>query len=87
MPEVQDEMPQRQPGEEQWLQENLAEQQLRYQRIAREMERMGPDREAWIAAFLERIQTRGFNYNCDALRPIAREELPVKPDRPFKVVF
>lgn len=87
MAQVQDEMPQRHPAEDRWLQENLAEQQLRYQNIARAMDRIAADREAWIAAFLERIQTRGFNYNCDALRAIAKDEIPAKPDRPFKVVF
>ena len=87
MPKVQDETPQRQPAADEWLRANLAEQQLRYRNIVRQMDRIAADREAWIAAFLERIQTRGFNYNCDALRAIAKQELPAKPDRPFKVVF
>ena len=65
----------------------LAEQQLRHEQIVADMEGIAAEREAWVNAFLERIQTRGFNYNCDALRQIGPDELPEQPARPFKVVY
>ncbi len=57
-------------------------------------QRLSEQRASSVARYLksqkvlfERIQTRGFNYNCDQLRKILKDELPVKPDRPFKVVY
>ena len=48
---------------------------------------IAPERDTWIAAFLERIQTRGFFTHADMKRKIKPEEIPVKPKRKFKVVF
>ncbi|MDP6415648.1 MAG: hypothetical protein QGG54_11590 [Gammaproteobacteria bacterium] len=87
MGKVQDQAPDRSKAEQQWMDENLAEQSLRHEDIVAAMEALAAEREGWVSAFLERIQTRGFNYNCDALRKIEADELPKKPDKPFKVVF
>jgi hypothetical protein len=84
---VQDQSPTRSDAEQQWMDENLAEQSRRHQEIIAAMEALAPEREGWVNGFLERIQTRGFNYNCDALRKIETDELPEKPEKPFKVVF
>jgi hypothetical protein len=51
------------------------------------MQAISPQRDAWVDAFFDRIQTRGFNYNCDQLRKINEDEIPIKPNRPFKVVY
>lgn len=87
MGKVQDQAPKRGKQEQQWLDENLAEQVRRHEDIVKAMEVLSPRRDEWIDGFLERIQTRGFNYNCDALRKIESGDVPQKPDRPFKVVF
>ncbi len=87
MNRVQDEAPALTNEEKDWIEKNRAEQQQRYAEIAADMERIAPKRDAWIDGFLERIQTRGFNYNCDLLRTIPDEEIPKKPKRPFKVNF
>lgn len=69
-----------------WLEENLAEQDQRYAEIVAAMEALGPQRDAWIEAFLARIQTRGFNEDGDRLRRIRADELPARGRRRLKVV-
>jgi len=87
MSKVQDEAPELHQAQREWLEKNLAEQKQRHAAIVDDMEQLTGQRNEWIEEFLERIQTRGFNYNCDELRKILKDELPVKPDRPFKVVY
>jgi hypothetical protein len=87
MSSVQDDMPAINQAQREWLERNLAEQKQRHAAIVEDMEQLAEQRDVWIEEFLERLQTRGFNYNCDQLRQILKEELPVKPDRPFKVVY
>ena len=87
MSRVQDHSPELSQAQREWRDRNLAEQKQRHADIVEDMEQLAARRDEWIEAFLERIQTRGFNYNCDELRKILKEELPVKPDRPFKVVY
>jgi hypothetical protein len=48
---------------------------------------IAPERDGWIAAFLERIQSRGFFIHSDMKRKIKPEEIPTRPKRKFKVVF
>ena len=87
MSNAQDDMPAINQAQREWLERNLAEQKQRHAAIVEDMEQLAEQRDVWIEEFLERLQTRGFNYNCDQLRQILKEELPVKPDRPFKVVY
>jgi hypothetical protein len=72
---------------ERWLKQEIRDQKLRYRRIVAEQEALAPKRDKWIDAFLERIQTRGFNVHSSTLRRIPKEEIPRKPRRRFKVVF
>jgi hypothetical protein len=72
---------------ERWLKQEVREQKTRYRKIVAEQDALAPKRERWIAAFLERIQTRGFNVHSNMLRKIPQEEIPQKPKRKFKVVF
>ena len=87
MARVQDQAPSATSEEEQWIEENLAEQKVRHEKIVEDMDAISAKREEWVDSFLERLQTRGFNFNCDSLQKIEKEELPKKPKRPFKVVF
>jgi len=72
---------------ERWMKQETREQKSRYKKIVAEQEALGPRRDKWIADFLERIQTRGFNVHADMLRKIPQEQIPKKPKRKFKVVF
>ncbi len=70
-----------------WLKKEKEEQKVRYKKIVKEMDDLAPKRDKWVAGFLERIQTRGFNVHSDMLRKIPASEIPKKPRRKFKVVF
>ena len=72
---------------EQWIRDESAEQEKRYDEIVREMDELGPERDVWVENFFERIQTRGFNVHFDNRRAIPADELPTRPSRKFKVVF
>jgi hypothetical protein len=73
---------------EQWLKTETREQKARYKQIAQAMNvEIAAERDQWVAAFFERIQTRGFNVHADIRRKIKPEEIPAKPKRKFKVVF
>lgn len=72
---------------ERWLRQEIAEQKRRYRKIVREQDALGPKRERWVADFLHRIQTRGFNVHAADLRKIRAEEIPARPKRKFRVVF
>ena len=87
MKRVQDDAPAITNAEQEWIEKNSAEQARRYDKIVENMEALSEQRDAWIDGFLERLQTRGFNYNGDFRRKIEADELPEKPKRPFKVVF
>lgn len=70
-----------------WLKREAAEQKARYKLIVEEQDALAPKRDKWVAEFLERIQTRGFNVHADMRRKIPASEIPKKPRRKFKVVF
>lgn len=80
--------PKREPEVQAWLDEEVREQRERYEKIARAMNvELAEQREKWIQAFYERIQTTGFYWHADNKRIIKPEEIFQKPDREFKVVF
>ena len=70
-----------------WLEEEIAEQQERYEKIVAEMEALNDQREQWYAEFLERIQTYGFNEDGDRRVKIKSDDIPVRPEGPHKVVY
>ena len=70
-----------------WLRLEIEEQRVRYQQIVREMEDMDELRHQWYQEFFGRLQQYGFNVDGDQKLKIKPEELPVKPDRPHKVVY
>lgn len=72
---------------ERWLKQEIADQKKRYKAIVAEQEALAPKRDKWVAAFLGRIQTRGWHFHLDQMRKIRPEEIPTKPKRKFKVVF
>ena len=84
---VQNQMPPRDADQQAWIDACATEQRARHQQIVADMDALSAQRDEWIEQFVERIQTLGFNYNCDAKRLIPEDEVPQRPDRPFKVVF
>jgi hypothetical protein len=87
MKTVQESAPKLSNEQKEWLEVNLKSQVARHAGIVADMEALTAQREEWIEEFFQRIQTRGFNYNCDMLRQIPVDGIPEQPDRPFKVVF
>lgn len=79
---VQQAKPARDAEAEAWLQEEIADQQRRYDAIVAEQEGIVAQREIWYAQFLEIIQTRGFYVTGDMRRLVSKAELPQKPDHP-----
>ncbi len=76
------------PAVNRWLRAESSEQKLRYKQISQLMnETLAPKRARRYAAFLERIQARGFSVTFDQLRQIRPEELPREPRRKHRVVF
>ena len=84
---VQDKKPKRNKSAQAWIDENIAEQKIRFRGIVKEMEDLWPQRKKWYKDFLKTIQTRGFNVDGDLLRKIPKNELPKEPKRKHKVVF
>ena len=84
---VQDVKPARSKEAAGWVKENVAEQKARYAAIVREMDELGPQREKWVAQFLQIIQTKGFNVNGDMRRVIKPGEIAKKPKGKHQVVF
>ncbi len=78
----------RSPEVEEWIEEEIQDQEKRYSKIERQMNDLSPKRVKWYQEFFDRITTRGFNADSDRKEIIKREDLPVKPDgREDKVVW
>lgn len=84
---VQDEAPKRSKEAQNWINENLGEQETRYEAIAKEMDDLAPQREKWYEEFLSIMRTRGFNFNGDMRRVIPEDDIPKKPNRKDRVVW
>ena len=70
-----------------WLKREIAEQKTRYRKIVAEQDSIAAKRDKWVAEFLHRIQTTGYNVHYDQKRLIRPEEIPTRPKRKFRVVF
>ena len=80
--------PKREAEVQAWIDSEVAEQKKRYEQIAHAMNvELAEQREKWIAEFYERITTTGFYWHADNKKIIKKEDLFMKPDREFKVVF
>ena len=70
-----------------WLDEEIKEQDERYQKIVDEMRAIDPTRDQWYEDFFERLKKYGFNTDGDQRTKLSDDELPVKPDRDHVVVY
>jgi hypothetical protein len=84
---VQDAKPARSKDTDAWFKENVAEQKKRYAAIVQEQDGLAAQREKWVEAFLQIIQTKGFNVNGDTRRVIKPSEIAKKPKGKHQVVF
>jgi len=66
--------------EKKWIEEEIAEQEERFAKIAQQMDDLAPTREKWYQEFFDRITTIGFNADGDEKVVIQPEQLPVKPE-------
>ena len=74
--------------EEEWVREEIAEQEQRFAKIDRQMHDLTPVRAKWYEEFFDRISLRGFNADGDQKVKIKREDLPAKPEgREDRVVW
>ncbi len=70
-----------------WLEEEIKEQDERYEKIVAEMKALDPTRDQWYEEFFERLKKYGFNRDGDQRVKIPEEQLPAKPDRDHVVVY
>ena len=70
-----------------WLDEEIKEQDERYQKIVDEMRAIDPTRDQWYEDFFERLKKYGFNTDGDQRTKLSDDELPVKRDRDHVVVY
>ncbi len=68
------------PEVKQWIEQEIAEQEERFSKIAQQMDDLSEIREKWYQEFFDRIRTAGFNEDGDMKVKIKPEDLPVKPD-------
>jgi hypothetical protein len=82
---VQHEVP---PEAQAWIEDEAKIQLGHYRRICREQEALEPHREEWCAEFFERITgPRGFSVHAGNRRTIKPEEMPIRPNRRWRVVL
>ena len=70
-----------------WLEEEIKEQDERYEKIVAEMKALDPTRDQWYEEFFERLKKYGFNVDGDQRQKLADDDLPVKPDSEHIVVY
>ena len=71
-----------------WIDREDEIQMGHYRRIYQEIERLGPYRDEWVEEFFTRISgPRGFSVHAGQRRTIPEEEIPQRPDRPWRVVW
>lgn len=66
--------------EKAWIDEEVVDQEARFQKLNGEMKDLAPQREVWYQEFFDRLSTIGFNMDGDEKMLIKREDLPVKPE-------
>lgn len=71
-----------------WIDEEDATQMQHYRRIYREIAELAPLRDAWVEEFFERITgPRGYSVHAGTRKTIPENEIPVRPDRPWRLVW
>lgn len=77
----------RDPGVDEWIEEETREQEERYAKIEKQMDDLTPQREKWYQSFFDRIQKIGYNSDADDKVQIAPEDLPLQDGRKDQVIW
>lgn len=70
-----------------WLEEEIKEQDERYEKIVAEMKALDPTRDQWYEEFFERLKKYGFNMDGDQRLKLTDDQIPAKPDGDHVVVY
>ena len=71
-----------------WIRAESAYQDRTYQKIAREVARLAPLRDAWVKEFFQRITgPRGYSVHAGTRRTIAKKDLPKRPRSPWRLTW
>lgn len=71
-----------------WIAEEDSIQMGHYRRIYKEVAELAPLRDVWVEEFFERISgPRGFSVHAGTRRTIPKDQIPERPDRPWRLVW
>ncbi len=71
-----------------WIAEEDRAQMGHYRRIGAEIAALTPLRDRWVEEFFERITgPRGYSVHAGTRRTIPKDEIPARPDRPWRLVW
>ena len=72
----------------QWIDAEATEQQTHYRRIYRQIEALAPSRDRWVEEFQARITgPRGFSVHAGTRCTIPEDQIPERPERPWRLVW
>ena len=76
------------PEVQAWSEEEDRAQMGHYRRIYREIAELAPLRDRWVDEFFERISgPRGYSVHAGNRRTIPEDQIPARPDRPWRLVW
>ncbi len=76
------------PEVEAWIEREDRAQMGRYLRISNEIACLSPLRDRWVEEFFERITgPRGYSVHAGTRRTIPEDQIPARPDRPWRLVW
>ncbi len=71
-----------------WIAKEDRAQMKHYRRIYKEVAELAPLRDVWVEEFFERITgPRGYSVHAGTRRTIPRDQIPARPDRPWRLVW
>ncbi len=71
-----------------WIAEEDRAQMGHYRRIYKEIACLAPHRDVWVEEFFERITgPRGYSVHAGTRRTIPEDQIPARPDRPWRLVW
>jgi hypothetical protein len=76
------------PAVRKWIEAESRTQLKHYRRICREQLALTEKRDQWVKEFFQRITgSRGFSVHAGTRRTIAKQEIPKRTRRPWRVVW
>ncbi len=71
-----------------WIESEDRAQMGHYRRIFKEVAELAPLRDRWAEEFFERITgPRGYSVHAGTRRTISEDQIPARPDRPWRLVW